>query len=149
MAIVLLTGMSGTGKSTVLAELQARGYNTVDTDYGPWTLPDGTWDEHRMKQLLAHNHELIISGTVENQGNFYDHFDHVVLLSAPLAILMQRVKTRTNNNYGKTREQQSQIAADKQSIEPILRRGATAELDACQPVAEIANSIKVLLARLH
>jgi broad-specificity NMP kinase len=31
---VLITGMSGTGKSTVSAELAARGYKAVDTDYG-------------------------------------------------------------------------------------------------------------------
>ena len=34
MKRVLITGMSGTGKSTVIAELAARGYNAVDTDYG-------------------------------------------------------------------------------------------------------------------
>jgi hypothetical protein len=33
MKRVLLTGMSGTGKSTVINELSARGYKAVDTDY--------------------------------------------------------------------------------------------------------------------
>jgi predicted ATPase len=32
MKRVLLTGMSGTGKSTVIKELAARGYKAVDTD---------------------------------------------------------------------------------------------------------------------
>jgi predicted ATPase len=31
---VLLTGMSGTGKSTVVRELAARGYKAVDADEG-------------------------------------------------------------------------------------------------------------------
>jgi len=30
---VLVTGMSGTGKSTVLGELRRRGHRVVDTDY--------------------------------------------------------------------------------------------------------------------
>ena len=34
MKRVLITGMSGTGKSSLLDELAARGYRTVDTDYG-------------------------------------------------------------------------------------------------------------------
>lgn len=34
MRRVLITGMSGTGKSSLLQELAARGYRTVDTDYG-------------------------------------------------------------------------------------------------------------------
>jgi hypothetical protein len=44
MRRVLLTGISGVGKSTVVAELAALGYKTVDTDYG-WchTAPDREW----------------------------------------------------------------------------------------------------------
>jgi predicted ATPase len=38
MTRVLLTGMSGAGKSTVLAELAGRGHQVVDTDYGGWTV---------------------------------------------------------------------------------------------------------------
>ena len=34
MKRVLITGMSGAGKSSLLDELAARGYRTVDTDYG-------------------------------------------------------------------------------------------------------------------
>lgn len=145
MAKVLLTGMSGTGKSTVLAELQARGYETVDTDYEAWTLSDGKWDEQRMAELLASTKRIIVSGTVENQGNFYQYFDHIVLLSAPLRVLLERVKNRTSNSYGKTPEQQSQIAAYKQSIEPLLRQGATLELDSQAPIEEIADCIEKLL----
>ena len=33
---VLITGMSGAGKSSLLHELAARGYRTVDTDYGAY-----------------------------------------------------------------------------------------------------------------
>lgn len=51
MARLLVTGMSGTGKSTILEELSRRGLRTVDTDYDGWELPDRTWDEPRMAQL--------------------------------------------------------------------------------------------------
>jgi ATP-dependent phosphoenolpyruvate carboxykinase len=37
VAAVLVTGMSGTGKSSALAELARRGHRVVDTDYGGWT----------------------------------------------------------------------------------------------------------------
>jgi chloramphenicol 3-O-phosphotransferase len=53
---VLLTGMSGTGKSSVVRALAARGYKAVDTDDG-WSqlLPDGRqqWREHAIADLLA------------------------------------------------------------------------------------------------
>ena len=36
MAIVLVTGMSGTGKSAALAELARRGHRVVETDHDDW-----------------------------------------------------------------------------------------------------------------
>lgn len=147
MARVLVTGMSGTGKTTVLDELRRRGHLTVDTDYGGWELPDGTWDEQRMHQLLASNADVVVSGTVENQGRFYDRFEHVVLLSAPLRVLVERVSTRTNNPYGKTAEQRAEIARYVETVEPLLRRGATLELDGQRPASELADAIEDHVAR--
>jgi dephospho-CoA kinase len=37
MTEVLVTGMSGTGKSSVLVELARRGYRVVDTDEPGWS----------------------------------------------------------------------------------------------------------------
>jgi len=145
MARVLLTGMSGAGKTTLLAELRRRGHLTVDTDYGGWELPDGTWDEQRMDRLLATHPEVVVSGTVDNQGRFYDRFEHVVLLSAPLHVLLERVRTRQNNPYGKTIEQQAEVARHQNEVEPLLRRGAGLELDARRPVAELADVLEELL----
>jgi dephospho-CoA kinase len=34
---ILITGMSGTGKSTVISELADRGYHAVDTDNDFWS----------------------------------------------------------------------------------------------------------------
>ncbi len=83
--------MSGAGKTTVLDELRRRGHMTVDTDYDGWELYDGTWDERRMEWLLPSESEVVVSGTVESQGRFYDRFEYVVLLSAPLDVLLERV----------------------------------------------------------
>jgi shikimate kinase len=145
MARVLVTGMSGVGKTTVLVELARRGHLTVDTDYDGWTLPDGMWDETRMAALLATETEVIVSGTVENQGRFYDRFEHVVLLSAPLAVLLDRVTARSDNPYGKTAEDRTKIAQHLADVEPLLRRGTTVELDGRRSVAELADAIGALL----
>ncbi|TDU89200.1 shikimate kinase [Kribbella voronezhensis] len=146
MARVLLTGMSGAGKTTVLDELRRRGRLTVDTDYDGWVRPDGTWDEARMDQLLAHNSDIVISGTVENQGRFYDRFEQIALLSAPLDTLIERVSRRTNNPYGRTAEQRAEIAQYVETVEPVLRRGATLELDGRRPVSDLADAIESLIA---
>ncbi|PRX16422.1 shikimate kinase [Actinoplanes italicus] len=137
--------MSGAGKSTLLEELSRRGHRVVDTDYDGWTLPDGTWDEPRMSALLDDRDEVVVSGTVINQGTFYDRFDHVVLLSAPLDVLLERVANRANNPYGKTAEQQAEIKRYLDEVEPLLRRGATTELDGRRTVGELADSVERLL----
>ena len=145
MPRILVTGMSGAGKSTLLQELASRGHRTVDTDDG-WVLPDGTWDEPRIADLLAQHDDIVVSGTVENQVVFYDRFDHVILLSAPLEVLLQRVTTRSSNPYGRSPAQRAEIAHYVDTVEPLLRRGATLELDGRQPVAALAATLEELLA---
>ncbi|TDE02851.1 ATP-binding protein [Jiangella asiatica] len=133
--------MSGAGKSTLLKELERRGRRTVDTDYGGWVRADGGWDELRMEELLATHRDVVVSGAVENQGRFYDRFDHVVLLSAPVEVLIDRVARRSNNPYGRTSEQQAEIRRYAAEVEPLLRAGASLELDGRRRVEELADAV--------
>jgi shikimate kinase len=145
MARVLLTGMSGAGKSTVLAAVARRGYPTVDTDYDGWELADAQWDEPRMSALLSEHPTIAVSGTAQNQGRFYDRFEHVVYLYVPLEMLLDRVRTRTTNPYGKTAEQQADITRYVAEVEPVIRRTATAELDGLLPVHVLADRVERFL----
>lgn len=145
MARILITGMSGTGKSTVLDELRRRGHHAVDTDYGGWERPQGRWDELRMDALLASHPFVVVAGTAENQGDFYDRFTSVVLLSVPAEVMIERVGRRTNNPYGKTAEQQAEILHYLWTVEPRLRARATLELDGREPIVALADVIEGLL----
>jgi shikimate kinase len=70
---------------------------------------------------------------------------HVVLLSAPLHVLLERVSGRTNNPYGQTPEQRAEIASYLDTVEPLLRRRATVELDGRLPASELAGVIEQLV----
>jgi shikimate kinase len=139
--------MSGAGKSTLLAALADRGHRTVDTDYGGWLLPGSLWDEARMDRLLAAQHTVAVAGTAENQGRFYDRFQHVVYLLVPLPVLLQRVAHRTGNPYGRSAEQRAEIARYVDEIEPLIRRGATLELDGTLPSSALVDRVERLLSR--
>jgi broad-specificity NMP kinase len=151
---ILVTGMSGTGKSTVVAELARRGFRTVDTDAGPWTewsKDDGgyVWREEPVEQLLSGSEEetLFVSGTVSNQGRFYDRFDAVVLLSAPVDVLLQRIDTRTTNGYGKSPKERALVLRDVAEVEPLLRATCTHEVDATRPLDDVVARLVDIAAR--
>lgn len=144
MSHVLITGMSGVGKTTVLSELARRGRRTIDTDYDGWVLPDGRWDEPRMAALLASVEPVIVSGTVENQGRFYDRFGAVVVLTVPIEILLERLEARTNNPYGKSEADRDDVIRYVQEVEPLLRASSTIELDGRMAVAELADWVERL-----
>lgn len=147
-AIVMVTGMSGTGKSSVLDELARRGHQVVDTDYGGWSEyveGDGWyWREKNIETLLAEHTEgaLFIAGTVSNQGKFYSQFDAIVLLSAPLDVILERVAARKTNDYGKTPAEREEIIHYVNTVEPLLRAGATFEIDTCKPLEDVASELE-------
>jgi shikimate kinase len=107
--------------------------------------PNGLWDEPRMDALLARYASVAVSGTAENQGRFYDRFEHVVYLVAPVGVLLARTAARTNNPYGRSPEDQAQIARYVADVEPLIRCGASVELDARRPVTELARDVTRLL----
>ena len=148
---ILVTGMSGTGKSTALAELGRRGFDVVDTDVGGWTEwsdEDGgyVWREERISELLSHGSgtTLFVSGTVSNQGKFYPRFDAVVLLSAPAEVLLDRLGTRTTNDYGKSAEERNLILTQVAEVEPLLRATCTHEIDASKPIDDVVAELEAI-----
>jgi shikimate kinase len=148
MRRVLITGMSGTGKSSALLELGRLGFQVVDTDepgWSEWSADAGgyVWREDRIGALLARERgpTLYVSGTVSNQGRFYPRFDAVVLLSAPADVLLARIETRTTNSYGRSPEERERVLSDLAEAEPLLRRTCTHEIDATQPLARVVERL--------
>jgi broad-specificity NMP kinase len=136
---VLITGMSGTGKSAALVELGRRGYRVVDTDDPGWReyhacaeptdethRGEWLWVEDRMAALLDSDdgRSLFVQGCVRNQWRFYDRFDAVVLLSAPADVILDRVARRATNSYGKTPLERAMISMTSQTWSPSSERPA-------------------------
>jgi shikimate kinase len=143
---VLVTGMSGTGKSSVVRELAARGFKAVDTDDG-WSepVPGGRqmWREDAIEALLATEDTdvLFVAGCEENQARFHARFDHIVLLSAPREILLERLAARTGNPYGKEPEELGRVLDDLEDVEPLLRRVADHEIRTTIPLNQVVTAI--------
>jgi shikimate kinase len=141
--------MSGTGKSTVISELARLGYKAVDADcdeFSEWVELSGdvrasdepvepgrdwVWREDRIQELLSTEDAdvLFLSGCAQNMGKFLPQFDHVVLLSAPPDVIVERLAMRTNNPYGKHPDQVARVLGLLETVEPLLRRAAGHEID--------------------
>lgn len=155
VAKVLVTGMSGTGKSTALVELAKRGFAVVDTDEGGWSEWSDSaggyvWREDLIEELLARDHRttLYVSGTVSNQGLFYPRFDAIVLLSAPAEVLLRRIAARVTNDYGKAGDERELVLRHLAEVEPLLRATCTHEIDATLPLAEVVERLVEVVERL-
>jgi broad-specificity NMP kinase len=161
MKRVLLTGMSGTGKSTLIRELAARGYKAIDADDPglseyrvvprqpgePADRSEWVWREDAIRGLLAteDGDALFLAGCAANQGRFYPRFDHIVLLTAPFPVLRERLATRTGNSYGKDPDELAEVLHNQQTVEPLLRHVATIELDTRAPLDDLIAAILALI----
>jgi dephospho-CoA kinase len=138
--------MSGTGKSSVVRELVARGYKAVDTD-DEWCepLPDGRqmWREDAIEALLATEDVdvLFVAGCEENQVRFHPRFDHIVLLSAPVETLLERLATRPDNPFGKAPDELRRVLDDVRTVEPLLRRVADHEVRTTEPLDDVVTTV--------
>lgn len=161
MKRILLTGISGVGKSSVIVELAARGYKAVDADgddYSEWRavgddddIPgspvepgrDWVWREDRIQALLATEDAdiLFLSGCAANMRAFLPQFDRIILLSAPAEVIVERLATRTTNQYGKRPDEAARVLSQIQTVEPLLRRAANEEIDTSAPLDAVVATI--------
>lgn len=160
MKRILVTGVSGVGKSTVVARLAELGHHAVDLDSPQWSewvdSADGSgptpsqpgkdwqWREGRVRELLADDCDgvLFVSGCAPNLGVFRDRFTGVVLLSVPIEVMAERLTHRTTNTYGKDPEELARSLEFKESVEPLLRATSDLELDGTTPLAQLVTRIE-------
>jgi shikimate kinase len=162
MKRVLITGMSGTGKSAVIRELGARGYRALDLDTPEWSHwvdaapsdgltpaegQDWVWREDRVRDLLSTPRDgpLFISGCAENMGRLFPLIETVILLSAPVDTIMARLTVRSAGSYGSTAEERRKVVELIATVEPLLRQAAHYEIDTGGPVPATVDAILRLI----
>ena len=168
MKRILLTGMSGTGKSAVINELAARGYKAVDADcdeFSEWVEftgdsilfgspvevdRDWVWRVDRIQDLLSTEDTdvLFLSGCAENMRKFLPQFDHVILLSAPAVVIVERLRARSSNPYGKHPDEIARVLDLVEKVEPLLRRAAGYEIDTSACLEVVVATLLQLVQRV-
>lgn len=65
-----------------------------------------------------------------------------MLLTAPESVILERVASRESNPFGKSDAERERILDDLASVEPLLRAGATAEIDTRAPLEEVVDALE-------
>lgn len=154
---ILITGMSGTGKSSVIVRLAALGYVAIDADAPGYSVEvpapedeltgigpgrDWVWQEDAIRALLDRPEAFVfLAGCSPNQGAFYPALTHVILLTAPPALITKRLTTRTNNPFGKDPDELERVLRLQVEIEPLLRRAASHVIDTSVELDEVVAEV--------
>lgn len=161
----LITGVAGTGKSTVAEELRKRGYSAYDADAGfsyyvekatgkrcdhPQT-PSLEWyaghervfDEAVLEELFKkHAQEpLFICSITANQIKYYPQFDKIFLLTADDTTIAKRLEMRTNSDFGKHPVDMHRVLSGRPDFDDSVRKAGAVEIDSTQPLEEVVEQV--------
>lgn len=143
MPAYLITGMGGSGKSTIHAELVGRGYKSFDGDGVPslarwedaktgepvdvdYTKVSWNWNPKILISLLANNEIIFLCGSASNQSNFYPLFRNIFVLNVPPHTHYERLRNR-GSAYGKDPAlQQELVRTHATLLQEIIQSGGLA-----------------------
>ncbi|TDD44023.1 ATP-binding protein [Kribbella antibiotica] len=151
MPLFYVAGASGSGKTTVGAELRRRGYPTYDVDVdrlGVWDGDVYTLPVETVQKLVAEVGDAVgfVTGSVGNEGEIWDLFTHVISLSADADTIRHRIAQRPNG-FGSTEEELASILAWHATIDVDNARFGATLVDASPPVAAVADEVLRVVQR--
>jgi broad-specificity NMP kinase len=164
---ILITGVSGSGKSAVCEELKKLGHNAYDIgylrdlcrvvdkktgeiskDYDPRSLESVKKhkfirDKNLLQEFISKNSEgtVFYCGSASNIDDLLPLFDKIFMLEVSDNVLCERLASRTSNNFGRTPEIQAWILSWKKGWEDHMREKGAIVMDGNRSLREMADSI--------
>jgi len=166
MKKVFITGMSGTGKSTLANLLKERGYNTIDVDHVQgmcgWRNkitgekafvpePDNKFiSEHDYKCdmtilesiMQKHTGHVFVFGSVGDNSEFIPLFDSLILLQCNPDTLIYRPQNRDNNIFGKVEEVQTSILEWKKRFDALMIEAGAVIVNTERELTLVADEVE-------
>jgi gluconate kinase len=169
VALVLVTGTSGSGKSAVCESLRARGHEAHDMDLdgnAAWmhratgehwpagVRPDtGAPDwfaqyewraiPEKIEALAGRGgeHPVFLCGMTTNGHEVWHLYSRVVYVSVDERTLRERLASRTTNDFGKTREELDAIFVWHGTAEEQHRDAGATMVDATLPLDQVVDAV--------
>jgi len=163
---ILITGTSGTGKSTVAAVLREQGFDAIETDYDqriaywenkssghPEVMPspypqdwysthDWKWDVGVLRDVLAMSPRItFVCDDSLNKAEAFTLFDRLVVLKVDDDTLTARLQSRTNNPFGKSRDELQWVLDQSAAIVQELALAGATVINASRPIDQVVDDI--------
>ncbi len=162
-----VTGVSGTGKSTIAEELNKRGIVAIDQDSDEYelcswkhteTMEDAVFeygigkafleahdyycDVEKLKRLLdTAKGPAFVLGVSANQDEYLDLFDKVFLLHCSEETFIKRINARTTNDFGKHESEREHLLGWYKELERGLMDKGAIVIDTEGPVEGVIEEI--------
>lgn len=168
MSLIYITGVPGSGKSTIQKELVQQGYEAHDIDEprfgGPVNLKTGEptivppleernskwFEEHEwrvsrnaVEKLKAQSIDKVIflCGTATTENLIWDLFDKILYLDIDEETLRNRITHRKDNDFGKTANELELILERYTAAKSRIKQLKVVHIDATRPINQIINTI--------
>jgi len=164
---VLVTGISGAGKTTISQKLNKLGYKAYDLDDGlelysmihkKTGLPiidhdnsdlkkvkemDWVCDKEKLASIIKNesNDLVFYCGNASNWKEINPLFDLIILLKINPETMRNRLTSRTNNDYGRTSEVQDYLATKKDSWDKKIEEQNAIVIDANGDLDSVVKDI--------
>ena len=170
---IFVTGISGTGKTTLAEYFASNGYNVIDLDHVPnlcsWIdyktgektnmsntenvdnefidTHDYVCDVRMLEEMLnQHKENVIVFGVVGDNSSLTHLFDKIILLQCSPENMIQRIENRKTNYFGKNKEVKDRMLSWQPIFESLMiGTGATVVNTDC-PIDEVIEKVKSVLA---
>lgn len=162
-----ITGVSGTGKSALIKELERRGVRAFDIDDVPelchWKnkltgekakyrsgvgkdwIEAHEWicDKDKLVKLLDAENDtaIVVAGIASNQDEFLDLFDKVFLLHCREETFLHRLSNREENEFAKEKSEQEQVLSWYKDFEDKMLKKSAIPVNTEVPVSIVTDQI--------
>lgn len=165
---IFVTGMAGSGKSTVAQQIKKQGFMAIDVDevddlcnwvnlesgkklekYNTANVNDEFMEAYDyrcdmdlLKRMMGDSNEpIFVFGCVGNNSSFLPLFDKVLLLQCTPEMMIERLNSRDTNVFGKDTEVQKRILDWKKTFDQLMIEAGANVINTDQPLEAVVNKV--------